>query len=74
MLESIMRLVSPSFLTRSIGPTITRIVQLSKVDAPLIVDEKPDRVAVQRVWNLIEDCWADMYGTSIPGYGLRWIS
>lgn len=66
MLESIMRLISPEFLARSIGPTISRIEQVAKADTPLIVDGKPDRVAVERVWKLIEGCWSDMYGRLIP--------
>jgi hypothetical protein len=66
MLESIMRLISPDFLARSIGPTISRIEHVSKTDTPLIVDGKPDRVAVERVWKLIEGCWSDMYRKLFP--------
>jgi hypothetical protein len=63
MLESVLRLVSGDFLTRSLGPTIARITQDTN-DAALIINDKPNEKAVDRIWTLVIQCWEDMYGKS----------
>lgn len=63
LLESTIRLLSQDFLIRSIGPTIARLALCSSTSGTILSsDNTPIQEELVKVSELVEACWADMYG------------
>jgi hypothetical protein len=73
LLEATLRLSSEDFLKRSIGPTVTRLAEETRIGTGSLIAQtgEPFHEEVRRVAEHIEACWADLYGESTAALGER---
>lgn len=63
LLESTLRMLCRDFLVQSLGPAIGRLSDCVDGAGRVIRDDGVTDVnELERVWQLVESCWTDIYG------------